>query len=145
MKKANTQENIRGAWITRHEIHQLRKDVSREIENEKNRQQKEPNNADVAIESEHVDRPHNVIPPEENASKQPNGINENVLLKIKETLVNAYAKSIITPYNKRFNLRKAGRKTVKKLERFLEKINHVIEATPVLMEKIDVTSLNQLV
>ena len=120
----------------------MRKDVSREIENEKNRQQKEPNNADVAIESEHVDRPHNIIPPEENAIKQPNGINENVLLKIKETLVNAYAKSIITPYNKRFNLRKAGRKTVKKS---LEKINHVIEATPVLMEKIDVTSLNQLV
>ena len=34
----------------RHEIHQLRNDVSREIENEKNPQQNELNNADVAIE-----------------------------------------------------------------------------------------------
>ena len=36
MKKANTQENIRGTWITRYDIHQLRKDASRETENEKN-------------------------------------------------------------------------------------------------------------
>ena len=50
MKKVNTQENIRGAWIMRHEIHQLRNDVSREIEYEKNPQQNELNNADVAIE-----------------------------------------------------------------------------------------------
>ena len=67
MKKANTQENVRGASITRHEIHQLRKDVSREIENERNPQQNELNNADVAIEGEHADLPHNIIPPEENA------------------------------------------------------------------------------
>ena len=71
MKKANTQEKVRGAWITRHEIHQLRKDVSREIENERNPQQNELNNADVAIET---------IPPEENAIEQPNYINENELL-----------------------------------------------------------------
>ena len=62
MKKANTQENIRGAWITRHEIHQLRNDVSREIENERNPQQNELNNADVTIEGENADLPHNIIP-----------------------------------------------------------------------------------
>ena len=50
MKKVNTQENIRGAWIKRYEIHQLRNDVSREIEYEKNPQQNELNNADVVIE-----------------------------------------------------------------------------------------------
>ena len=49
-----------------HEIHQLRKDVLREIKNERNPQQNELNNADVAIEGEHVDLPHN-IPPEETA------------------------------------------------------------------------------
>ena len=103
MKKANTQENIRGAWITRHEIHQLRNDVSRETENERNPQQNELNNADVAIEGEHADLPHNIIPPEENAIEQPNDINENELLKIKKTLVNAYAESIVTPFDKRFN------------------------------------------
>ena len=134
MKKANTQENVRGAWITRHEIHQLRKDVSREIENERNRQQNELNNADVAIET---------IPPEENAIEQPNYINENELLKIK-TLVNAYAESILTPFDKRFNLRKLRRKTTKKLEESLEKVSDAVEATPLLMEKVDVTSLNQL-
>ena len=134
MKKANTQENVRGAWITRHEIHQLRKDVSREIENERNPQQNELNNADVAIET---------IPPEENAIEQPNYINENELLKIK-TLVNAYAESILTPFNKRFNLRKLRRKTTKKLEESLEKVSDAVEATPLLMEKVDVTSLNQL-
>ena len=144
MKKANTQENIRGAWITRHEIHQLKNDVSREIENERNPQQNELNNADVAIEGEHADLPHNIIPPEENAIEQPNDINENELLKIKKTLVNAYAESIVTPFDKRFNLRKPGRKTIKKLEESLEKVNNVIEATPLLPEKIDVTSLNQL-
>ena len=134
MKKANTQENVRGAWITRHEIHQLRKDVSREIENERNPQQNELNNADVAIET---------IPPEENAIEQPNYINENELLKIK-TLVNAYAESILTPFDKRFNLRKLRRKTTKKLEDSLEKVSDAVEATPLLMEKVDVTSLNQL-
>ena len=132
MKKANTQENVRGAWITRHEIHQLRKDVSREIE--RNPQQNELNNADVAIET---------IPPEENAIEQPNYINENELLKIK-TLVNAYAESILTPFDKRFNLRKLRRKTTKKLEESLEKVSDAVEATPLLMEKVDVTSLNQL-
>ena len=39
LKKANTQENIRSAWFTQHEIHQLRNNVSREIENERNPQQ----------------------------------------------------------------------------------------------------------
>ena len=84
-EKANTQENIWGAWITRHEIHQLRNDVPRAIENERNPQQNELSNADVAIEGEHVDLPHNIIPPEENAIEQPNEIDENELLKIKNT------------------------------------------------------------
>ena len=83
MKKANTQENIRGAWITRRQIHQLRNDVSKKIENERNPQQNELNNADVVIEGEHADLPHNIIPPEENAIEQPNDINENELLKIR--------------------------------------------------------------
>ena len=144
MKKANTQENIRGGWITRHEIHQLRNDVSREIENDRNPQQNEPNNADVVIEGEHADLPHNIIPPEENAIEQPNDINENELLKLKKTFVNAYAESIVTPFDKRFNLRKLGRKAVKKFEKSLEKVNDVTEATPFLTEKFDVTSLNQL-
>ena len=61
----------------------MRNDVSVEIENERNPQQNEPNNADVAIEGEHVDLPHNIIPPEENTIKQPYNINENELLKIK--------------------------------------------------------------
>ena len=46
----------------RHKIHQLRNDVSREIENERNPQQNEPNNTDGVIEGEHVGLPHNVIP-----------------------------------------------------------------------------------
>ena len=144
MKKANTQENIRGAWITRHEIRKLRNDVSRKIENERNPQQNELNNADVVIEGEHADLPHNIIPLEENAIEQPNNINENELLKIKKALVIAYAESIVTPVYKRLYLRKPGRKTIKKLEDSLEKVNDVIEATPLLTEKIDVTSLNQL-
>ena len=37
----------------------------------------------VAIEGEHADLPHNIIPPEENAIEQPNDINENELLKIR--------------------------------------------------------------
>ena len=94
--------------------------------------------------SENADLTHNIIPPEKNAIEQPNDINENGLLKIKKTLVNAYAESIVTPFDKRFNLRKPGRKTIKKLEESLEKVNNVIEATPLLPEKIDVTSLNQL-
>ena len=89
----------------------------------------------VAIEGEHADLPHNIIPPEENAIEQPHEINENELLKIKKTLVNAYAKSIFTPFDKRFNLRKPGRKMIKKLEDSLEKVNDVIEATPLLTEK----------
>ena len=139
MKKANTQENNTGAQSTLQEKYQSRNDVSREIENERNQQQNELNNADAATEGEHVNLPHNTIPPEENAIEQPNDINENELLKIKETLVNAYAENIVTPFNKRFNLRKPGRKTVKKLEKSLEKVNHVIEATPLLMEKIEVS------
>ena len=122
----------------------MRNDVPRAIENERNPQQNELNNADVAIEGEHVDLPHNIIPPEENAIEQPNDINENELLKIKKTLVNAYAESIVTPFDKRFNLRKLGRKAVKKLEKSLEKVNDVTEATPLLTEKFDVTSLNQV-
>ena len=66
-----------------HEIHQLRNNVSREIENERNPQQNQLSNADVAIEGEHADLPHNIIPPEENAIEQPNDINENELLKIR--------------------------------------------------------------
>ena len=41
-------------------------------------------------------------------------------------------------------MREPGKKTIKKLEESLEKVNNVIEATPLLTEKIDVTSLNQL-
>ena len=59
-------------------------------------------------------------------------------------MVNAYVESIVTSFHKIFNLRKPGRKTVKKLEKSLEKVNDVIEATPLLTEKTDVTSLNQL-
>ena len=69
----------------------------------------ELNNADTAIEGEHIDPPHNIIPPEENATEQPNDINENKLLKIKEIFVNAYAESIVTPFDEIFNLRKSGR------------------------------------
>ena len=94
--------------------------------------------------TEHADLPHNIRPPEENVIEQPSDINKNELLKIKKTLVNAYAENIVTPFDKRFNLRKPGRKTIKKLEESLEKVNDVIEATPLLTEKIDVTSLNQL-
>ena len=61
MKKTNTQENIRGAWITQYEINQVRNEVSREIENERNLQQNEAKNADVAIEGENVDLLHNTI------------------------------------------------------------------------------------
>ena len=118
MKKAKTQENIRGVWITRLEIHQLRNDVSREIENDRNSQQNELNNVDVAIEGENADLPHNIILPEENAIEQPNDIIENELLKIKKTLNNAYAESIVTPFDKRFNLRKLGRKRSKNLKIF---------------------------
>ena len=143
-EKSKHWKNIRGAWITRHEIHQLRNDVSSEIENERNPQQNKLNNADVAIKGEHADLPHNIIPPEEKAIEQPNDINENDLLKIKKTLVSAYAESIVTPFDKRFNLRKLGRKAVKKFEKSLEKVNDVTEATPFLTEKFDVTSLNQL-
>ena len=42
-------------------------------------------------------------------------------------------------------MRKPGRKTIKKLEESLEKVNDVIEATPLLTEKIDGTTLNQLI
>ena len=122
----------------------MRNDVPRAIESERNPQQNELNNADVAIEGEHVDLPHNIIPPEENAIEQPNDIIENDLLKIKKTLVNAYAENIVTPFDKRFSLRKLGRKTVKKLQKSLEKVNDVTAATPLLTEKFDVTSLNQL-
>ena len=76
-------------------MHQVRNDVSREIENELN-------NADVAIEGEHIDLPHNIIL-EENTIEQPNDINENKLLKIKETLVNDYAENTVTPFDERFN------------------------------------------
>ena len=43
----------------------MRKDVSREIENERNPQQNEPNNADVGIEGEYISLPH-IVPPKEN-------------------------------------------------------------------------------
>ena len=92
MKKANTQENIRGAWITRHEINQLKNDVSMDIENERNPQQNKPSNADVAIESKNVHLTQSIIPPEEKAMEQPNDINENELLKTKETIVSDLCK-----------------------------------------------------
>ena len=85
-----------------------------------------------------------MIPPEENVIQQPNHINENEVLKIKKTLVNAFAESIITHFDKRFNLRKPGRKTIKKLKESFQKVSDVIEAVPLLTEKIDVTRLNQL-
>ena len=69
MKKANTQENVRGSLIARLEIYQLRKNVSREIENKRNPQQNESNNTDVVIEGEDLDLPPNIIPPEENGIK----------------------------------------------------------------------------
>ena len=115
-----------------------------EIDNESNPQQNELINEYAAIEGENAELPHNILAPEENAINQPNDISENKLLKIKKTLVNAYAESIVTPFDKRFNLRKLGRKAVKKLEKSLEKVNDVTEATPFLTEKFDVTSLNQL-
>ena len=65
LEKANTQESIRDVWIMQHEVHQSRNNVSREIKNERSPLQNEPNNADVVIEGEHVDPPHNIIPPEE--------------------------------------------------------------------------------
>ena len=76
----------------------MRKDVSREIENERNPQQNEPNNADVGIEGEYISLPH-IIPPKES------DINGNELLKIKETFISAYAESVVTPFDKKFNLR----------------------------------------
>ena len=124
--------------------HELRNDVLREIENERNLQQNQLNNADVEIEGKHADLPHIMIPPEENVIQQPNHINENELLKIKKTLVNAFAESIVTHFDKRFNLRKPGRKTIKKFKESFEKVSDVIEAVPLLTEKIDVTRLNQL-
>ena len=69
MKKANNQENVRGSLIARLEIYQLRKNVSREIENKRNPQQNESNNTDVVIEGEDLDLPPNIIPPEENGIK----------------------------------------------------------------------------
>ena len=51
----------------RQEMHQLRNDVSKETVNERNPQQNEPDNADVAVEGEYIDLTHIIIPPEENA------------------------------------------------------------------------------
>ena len=91
------------------------------------------NKMSPTMQMQRLNVPHNIIPPEENTIQQPNDIYENELLKIKETVANAYAESIITPFNKRFNLRKLGRKTVKNLEKNLEKVKQVIEATPLLL------------
>ena len=54
-----------------------------------NPRQNESNNADLTTEEKPVDLPHNIIPPGGNAIEQPNGINKNEFLKIKETLANA--------------------------------------------------------
>lgn len=72
MIKESSHKNIRGAWLTWHQIHQLRNDVTREIANERHPQQKQPNNAHVAIEDEHVDLPNNIILPGENSIKEAN-------------------------------------------------------------------------
>ena len=81
-KKAKTQGNIRSAWITRHEIHQLRNHVSRENENER-KKKNDLNNADVAIKGGHVGLAHNIMPSEEKSVQQSNEINENEVVKIK--------------------------------------------------------------
>ena len=52
-KSKHSRKYSRGAWIMRHEIHQLRKDVSREIENERNPQQNDLNMLTYLIISYH--------------------------------------------------------------------------------------------
>ena len=66
------------------------------------------------------------MPPEENAVEQPNDIYENDFLKIKDTCQCLWRKHRYS-FLKRFTLRKPRRETVKKLEKPLEKVNHVIE------------------
>ena len=58
---------------------------------------------------------------EENAIEQPNDISENELLKIK-TLINAYAESIVTPFDKGFNFKNREEKRSKNLNNLWKKL-----------------------
>jgi len=148
-RRANGNINVRGNWLTNFEINQIQTEIT---------QQLRPENEDRNINGEGNAEPvedlpiqveNDAINAEELAHNNPRQRGDEEqnaeLQRVKDTLLNQLAESVLTPFENRHDLRKPGRKIEKQLEKALGMVNEVVEDVTQLTEISDVTQLNHLV
>lgn len=149
LTKSNTNENIRGNWLNRLEIEQIRTEIQQQIGNGNQNQNQTPENEP---EPDNNAEPQNNNP-EEAANhplvgQQPDNQNEpgeNEMTEIRRQIIEEYARTVITPLEDRKIIQKPSKKSGKILEREIEKVNQALEDAAVLTEISDVINLNNLV
>ncbi|XP_066912330.1 uncharacterized protein [Clytia hemisphaerica] len=149
VKKSESNENLRGNWLTQLEINQIRLEIQQLVTNENLNQDEAPNNE--AEEENNPQLPNNV--PEERADQprnEPEILNDNEnheheQEEIRRMILEEYARTIITPLEERKNIQKPSKKKGKSLEKSIGKVNEALEGIPLLTDVADVTNLDHLV
>ena len=142
-KKAESNENIRGNWVSMAEINQMRYDIIQPTINEDHQQQQplEINNLHEQHQHPNGERIANYVQEiEQNGDLEADQDEKTIVVN---NVLNTYAEIVVTPFSERYTIRNPGKKDEKKLLKSLGKINEAIEDNAVLTNLIcDVKNLN---
>ena len=143
MRKATTNENTRGSWLTEMEITDVQATIANEIGGEINnepvgQQAEVPNHQ---YQAEEHQQQHQIAEEKQHVPGQEINADQQLI----EELLSQYAKATVTPFSDRIIFKKPGRKSEFKLKKAIEKINKSIEVTTLQTIITDVRSLDDFV
>ena len=106
MSKVNTRENIRGNWLTRLEIDQIRNSIARDIENELIHNENIEIVENGADNVNNINQPDPIVPPRNEALPEQDQENLDEIMMLKEMIFDSYVENLATPLKKTFKLKK---------------------------------------
>ena len=132
-------------FITDQMRNQIQQQITAQVQNGINNNNNE-NRAAINEQPEDINNEIQTdLPPVNGDENDQNRLNDDETRELRQSLTDAYANSILTPFENRYNIQKPNKKIEKTLEKAITKINKVLEDSPLLTDKIDVTNLNHLV
>ena len=137
-KKAESNENVRGNWLSMAEINLMRQNILQPIINDGNEQQQLPHINDQNVQPQNPDPERLVNEPPENQPNEDLRPNHDELSILLDSITSTYAETLVTPFSQRYTIRNPGKKDEKKLKKSLDKINKAIEDVTVLTNLCDV-------
>ena len=147
-KKAESNQNIRGNWLTRIEIDVIQQQTETVIDRIEtgNVDDEIPANNDTQAE-ENMQGDVYILENEihENGNSELTGEFQGEQFQLLDSVMNCYAETILTPFENRYNFRKPGKKVEKKLKILIDKVNKTLEDNAVLTNISDVNHLDAFV